>query len=101
MWSLGSNGISESRIHFEGEKLITEEVQDVEPVLDRAQQLRGLSQNSRAQTRMVASIPLVVYHNWKKEWRASHHSNWTWQTFLAMKINSRDYSKLRTSDMKV
>jgi hypothetical protein len=99
--SLGHNGISETLVHEESGSLITEEVQDCTAVLDRAQILRGLSVNRRAHMKPAATIPLVIYHNWKKEWRTQYRQSWTWQTYLAMKINSRDYSKLRTSDMKL
>lgn len=99
--SLGHNGISETLIHEEGGALITEEVQDCTAIVDHAQRLRSLPTNSRAHMKPAATIPLVIYHNWKKEWRAKYRQSWTWQTYLVMKINSRDYSKLRTSDMRL
>lgn len=99
--SLGHNGVTETIIHQDSEHLVTEEVQDVTPVLDRNQELRSQSHNKKAHMKPVASIPLVVYHNWKKEWKSIYRQHWTWQTYLAMKINSRDFSKLRTSDLRL
>ena len=63
-------------------------------IIDECQKLRGLHQNRQSNFRLAAKIPLVTHQLWKKEWREKYSDTWTWQTFLAMKINSGEYSKL-------
>ena len=55
--------------------------------------------NRRAAGRLAARIPLVVYNDWKNEWRTKHSDKWDWQTFLAMRVNSYDYSYLRNQKL--
>ena len=63
-------------------------------ILDECQKLRGLAQNQQSNFRLAAKVPLVTHQLWKKEWREHYSDTWTWQTFLAMKLNNRDHRKL-------
>jgi len=100
-FSLGHNGVTETLVHFEGDQMITEEVQDVELILTANQRLRSIQQSKRNAMRLAASVPLVDYTRWKREWKQYHANTWTWQTYLVMKLNSRDYSQFRTEDMRI
>lgn len=64
-------------------------------IVDECSKLRGLYQKKQGTFQLAAKIPINTYYGWKKEWRQKHADTWTWQTFLAMKLNSRDNEKLR------
>lgn len=98
---IDDDGITRSRLHVQGDELVTEEVQDAGPIADTAKALRSGEFNRNAVMRPVASIPITMYREWQKEWRGKYAQSWTWQTYLAMKLNSRDYSQLRTSDLRL
>lgn len=100
-FSLGHNGVTETVVHFEGDQMITEEVQDVAPVLEANRRILQLEQSRHSPMRLAASIPIIVYEQWKREFREKYSDVWTWKTYLAMKLNSRDSSKLRTTDMRI
>lgn len=70
-------------------------------ILDECSRLRGLHQNSRSAFRFAGKVPLNTHAMWKKEWREKYSDTWTWPTFLGMKMNSRDNSKLNILDQKL
>ena len=53
------------------------------------------NRNREANTRWIASIPQVVYAQWQGEYNSRPQDS-DWDQYLAMKLNSSDYSKLRT-----
>ena len=65
-------------------------------ILDNCARMRSLHQNSRSHFKHAGQIPIGLHAVWKKEWREKYSDTWTWQTFLAMKLNSREYENLRT-----
>ena len=65
-------------------------------ILDDCAAMRSLHQNSRSNFRLAAKVPINTHAGWKKEWREKYSDTWTWPTFLAMKLNSRENSHLRT-----
>lgn len=65
-------------------------------ILDSCAQLRSLHQNSKSHFKHAGRVPIGLHAIWKKEWREKYRETWTWQTFLAMKLNSREYEHLRT-----
>ena len=97
--SLGYSGAIETRVHFEGDEMITEDImhaKQVQAILDQNQADRSMGHNRFARGRHAARIPLPMLHDWRQDWEKNHTDKWEWQTFLISKINSRDYSKLRT-----
>lgn len=64
-------------------------------ILDECAKLRGLQQNKGGGFQLAAKIPINTHAAWRKEWREKYHDTWTWPTFLAMKLNSRDNAYLR------
>ncbi len=100
-FSLGHDGVTETIIDLSDDEIIARDVQDVTPILDQNQTLRGERQNLGSNFRHVGSIPVTIFHEWRKEWRNKYAKDWTWKTYLAMKMNSRDYSQLRTSDLRI
>ena len=100
--SLGTNswGI-ESQIWIGENEIITTQKENVSPLLDLNQRLRNGEADRKKSLRHVASIPLTTYYAWRKEWKKSHAYKWEWKTWMSMKLRDRDFSKLRTSDMKI
>ena len=64
-------------------------------ILDECARLRGLHQRKSGAFQLAGKVPIVTHAMWKKEWREKYRDTWTWPTFLAMKMNNRDHSKLR------
>jgi hypothetical protein len=79
-------------------KTIIKTSQDVEPILDRNQQLLSNQQSGwRGDMHHVASIPIVIMEQW---WRELGDNpmlprNRAW---LVAKLNNSDWLKLRTKD---
>lgn len=97
--SLGYHGAIETRLHFQDGEMIAEDVlhgRYVQSILDQNQRDRSLGHNPKAMGRHAARVPLPLLETWRQEWRANHADKWEWSTYLAMKLNSRDYSHLRT-----
>ena len=69
-------------------------------ILDECARIRALRQNTKGAFRLAAKVPLNTHAGWKKEWREKYKDVWTWQTFLAMKLNSRDYENLRVGHQR-
>lgn len=65
-------------------------------ILDSCATLRGLHQRKHSALQHGARIPINTYNQWRKEWREKYSQCYTWATFEVMKINSREYSGLRT-----
>ena len=58
----------ETRFHFDGRKTIVENIDDVEPILERNKELRSIAQKSDW-GRHVASIPNIILTKWlNEEW---------------------------------
>lgn len=97
--SLGYSGVVETRVHFEGDEFITEDIQHgpvIQAILDQNQADRSMGPNRRALGRHAGRIPLTLLDSWRKEWERKHSDKWEWKTFLVMRMNDRDYSYLRT-----
>ena len=99
-FDLGWNGNGTRTEIYVGEnELITRDVMDAQPILDAAAEMRSHGRERGRNGFLAATIPITIYYEWRKEWRAKGRDYWKWPTFLAMKINSRDWCKLRTTDM--
>jgi hypothetical protein len=62
-------------------------------ILDECAKLRGLYQR-KSNFQLAAKVPVLTHEMWKQEW-SKVRDKWTWPTFLAMKLNSREFSNLR------
>lgn len=63
-------------------------------ILDECAKLRGLHQKQHGAFRLAAKVPILTHEMWKQEWHKVK-DKWTWPTFLAMKLNSREFANLR------
>lgn len=72
-----------------------------EAIIDNCSRLRGLQQNKKSNFQFAGQIPINTHAAWKKEWRENFSEILTWPTFLAQKMNSREFSKLNILDAKL
>lgn len=99
---LTDNGVTQTHLDFHHGELVIHRQQDVEPILDENVHIRNhLQQSARQDMRLAARVPMIDYQRWRREWRETSVDKWEWQTFLTMKLNSRDYAKFRTEDMRI
>jgi hypothetical protein len=103
--SLGANGNgTHTVIHVDDDELITRDImpaKNVQSILDANAEFRarGRKPNPAAHGRLAASIPSPVYATWRKDWAEKYRDDWTWKTYLVMKLNTRDYSYLKTNEL--
>jgi hypothetical protein len=93
-----------SRVWVGEKEVVTQDImpgKTVQKLLDENHRLRQDGFNKKAHGRIAARVPMVMLYEWQKEWRQTYRKDWTWKTYLAMKINSRDYAHLRTTHMKI
>ena len=48
--------------------------------------------------RKVASIPITMWTNWRREWDRQHRDTFTWDTFLLMRLHRPEYAELLTTN---
>ena len=88
-------------------ELVARDVQDgkvLDKILDANAQARNnftLDGERTSYGYLAARIPIVIWQNWRREWMEKYRQYWTWQTFEVMKLNSRDFSYLRTVNNKI
>jgi len=63
-------------------------------IVDECSKLRGLNQRKGSGFQFAGKVPLLTHQQWKQEWLAKYRDTVTWPTFLAQKMNSREFSKL-------
>lgn len=51
--------------------------------------------------KLAARIPITLFQNWRREWDTTYRNSFTWQTFLASRVNDREFDALRLIDEKV
>ncbi len=94
-----------TRIYTDGEQLVSEDVKSgkqVQAILDSNAELRNHAViNKNARGRLVARIPDTMHREWKKEWQTTYRQDWTWKTYLSMKLNSRENSYLKLINGKI
>lgn len=88
--------------------VVIEHKQDVEGILNENAQMRTESQNRKAEMRKVASIPLIVYQQWDKEFQRANDGMTLMQApshlkqgFMTRKLNDAAFNKLRTDSSKL
>ena len=69
-------------------------------ILDDCAKKRGLVQRKGSAFQHAGQIPINTHAAWKREWREHFSDRVSWPTFLAQKMNSRDYGRLRTDEGK-
>lgn len=79
---------------------IIETVQDVSGILNqnKAERNSGLNKKDHGLGRKVATVPLVLYYQWKAEAKAKGLDGKEESAFILAKIKSRDYCHLMTVD---
>lgn len=82
-------------------ELIVRTTQDAEPIIEGNKRMRQHQEHARGTPHLggyhAARIPTTIYYQWKQEWQKQHADKWTWHTYLAMKINNRDYAEFRVN----
>ena len=94
-----------TRVFSDGNELVAEDVKpagQVQAILDSNAELRNHAViNKQARGRLVARIPDTMHREWKKEWKNKYAQDWTWKTYLSMKLNSRENSYLKLINGKI
>jgi hypothetical protein len=94
-----------SQVYSDGNELVTMDVKpakQVQAILDVNAELRNHAVvNKQARGRLVARIPDTMHREWKKEWQTKYRQDWTWRTYLSMKLNSRENSYLKLINGKI
>lgn len=98
---VGRSPYSETNLFFEDDAVFSVETmpgQHVQQILDFTQSVQANQQfiPSRRLGRPAATIDMVTRAQWRKEWQRGYADRMKWGEFLVMKLNSSDYSKLRT-----
>jgi len=94
-----------TQVYADNDQLISMDVKpakQVQAILDVNKELRNHAViNKQARGRLVARIPDTMHREWKKEWQTKYRQDWTWRTYLSMKLNSRENSYLKLINGKV
>ena len=102
---LDNNALAATFMHFDGDQFVIENKPHVaaeKAVLEQNQRMRNSSPNRLAHGRLAASVPVGLNAAWKREWQQSGYAKtMDWMAFKIMKLNDRNYSYLRTSNLKL
>jgi hypothetical protein len=104
--SLGMNstGVIESRVHFTGDEIITEEVMPapfVEAIMAEVAALSDQVKKRRPGGELVGQLPLPIYWGWHRQWEKGPKLHGVlWRAFLTSKLMDRDYSRFRVKTQK-
>lgn len=100
-FDLGENwNGTRSKIHVDNDSLVIQDVMDAQPILDANARMRSQGQRMKSGY-LAASIPVTIYYEWRKDWKMNHSDKWEWKTYLAQKLNSREWLKLRTAEKRI
>ena len=95
------DGWISGRWHADGNNLVRERIQDVEPILDRNKALQNAPQSkSELMGHHIASIPLVIVEKWINEDNfnvldTAKHGKQAITQFLRRKLSDPDWRYLR------
>lgn len=95
-----SNSGIVTNVHWDDDGADFEYVQRVDNIIDSFKAETDLGHNRLAAGRLAARVPITTHLSWVNEWREKHADKWELKTFLAMKVNSSDYSKLRNQKIR-
>ena len=91
-----------TEIYIGEKEIVTRDVQDIAPIISSNAQLRAHNGKNMGRNGYVAAeIPITVFQEWRKDWRKNHSDKWEWKTYIAQKLNSRDYLKFRTTETRI
>lgn len=100
-FDLGENwNGARSKIFISDNEIVVRDEMDAQPIIDANSVMREGNRMGR-NGYLAARIPATLYYEWRKDWRVNHADKWTWKTYLASKLNNRDWLKLRTLDAKI
>lgn len=80
---------------IEGDKMVQQRTFDVLPTLERAEALRAAGAHQFGESRMVATIPGWLVHEWLKEAGVAWHDTKARDDVIRKKMLSGEYGKLR------
>lgn len=98
---LGSTPYSEKTFHVNDDEFVISQSQNVSPILDENKRLQNEFLNSKANFRKAASIPVVVWEEWMKEFTKKYGWNYMKapkkyrEKFIKAKLNDPDNAFLR------
>jgi hypothetical protein len=102
-FDLGANwNGTRTRMHLSDSEIILEDHSEkvgLQRLVDENTQMRNQARSLKGG--YLARIPADLYAQWRQEWRTKHQDKWMWKTFLAQKLNSRDWLKLRTTEARI
>lgn len=91
-----------SIVHVDDNELVLERTQDVAPILDHNKAAQANGVNTKAHMRHAASIPMIVWQQWDKEFFKMHKRSLMAapkklkEKFIKGKLNDPDNAFLRT-----
>ena len=107
-FSLGTNamGVETRMERFEDGMIITEDYQSPEVVQAikakcaeyRRRESEGLVPRG---FKMIASLPVTIFTNWRRMWDASYRQHMNWHEFYYMMINRREYADFKCTNKHV
>lgn len=98
---LNDTPYSEKNFHVNDDEFVISQKQNVTPILETNKRLQNESLNSKANFRKAASIPLVLYEEWMKEFQKKHGVRYQsakkeqQEKFMKAKLNDPDNAFLR------
>ena len=54
-----------------------------------------------ANDHIIGQIPITMFTNWKREWEEKYSGDFTFDTFLASRLNDPDYKYFKTVDRRL
>jgi len=105
---ISDNGVTQTWANITDDvEMVVETTQNVSPILDQNQALQTTEFNRKGNMWPVASVPLIVMQQWKREFEATRGVSYYQadpverQAFIARKLNDRDYQRFRTGEFKL
>ena len=102
-YNVTPGGVS-SELILEHDQVVLREHQHVKPILDENARMRSQVQfgTKIGGMKLAARVPAITYAAWRREYRETAHKHGiTWNTFRAIKLNSRDFSEFRVDPGKL
>lgn len=96
-------GVTSSGVYEEDGQIICVEKMPgwaIEKILDHNRAIQNMGKRSTDRGRLAGSIPITLWTLWRNEWMKGPKL-WgvPWKKFKARKLNSADYSKLRSEKL--
>lgn len=92
----GASGVR-TVVHWDENGADFEYIQRTDQIVDNFQELSSGGHNKSAHGQLAATIPLVTYFEWQREWERDYKSVGVmdFDTFIMSRLNSPDFKKLR------